>query len=165
MLGRMYRPTKITKLSKKRGYEFQIKYKSNFLGMYEFKVEIYLDYDVSTGKEQIVVDVQDVTIPLVISKDLYELISEDEAQSKVDQRKVSSFRVMRRPTNNQLRSTSDQLRMQMTVHSEKYPEEGETFSIELKPVVIENREYMWLRTDAITQVSITTNTTLKLREQ
>lgn len=161
----MYRPTKISKLLKKRGYEFQLKYKSNFLGMYEFKVEIYLNYDVSTGKEQIVVDVQDITIPLVISNDLYALISEDEAHSKVEQRKISSFRVMRRPALNQVRSANDQLRIQMNVHSGNYPEEGETFSIKLKPVIIENREYMWLITDAVTQVSIITNTTLKLREQ
>jgi ABC-type uncharacterized transport system substrate-binding protein len=133
--------------------------------MHQFSKSVYLHYDKDSEDEKIVVEVQDLSIPVILSQEFYELESSDEARSKTPKRRVSSLRVLERPAKEQMSSTGDQLFIQMSIRSDREPMENETLSIELKAVVIDNQEYMSMKTNAETQVCIIVNTTVKLLEQ
>jgi hypothetical protein len=163
LLGKIYRPTKLTTLHTKRGFRFQHKYKSNFVGLHEFKKDVYLHYD--QAHETIHIEVTDLTIPVVLDKDVFQIESADEARTIAPKRKVESLREIERPAKEQMSSSGDRLIIQMPIKSERNANENELLTIEMKPVVIDNQEYMWITATAETQVYIVVNTTVKLVER
>lgn len=172
MIGKMYRPVKISSLHTKRGFHFQQKFKSNFLGFYEFQQDVYLHYEVETGTEVIRMEFSDLNVPLVLDEKMFKAVSKQEAVSNKKGRKVESLREIVRPGKKEAKdedsigsvfSNKEALKITMLVNSEKgNAKDNEWITIELKPIIINNREYISLNATADTQLIIKVNTSVEL---
>lgn len=172
MIGKMYRPVKVSTLHTKRGFRFQHKFKSNFLGLYEFQQDVYLHYEMVTGMEVIQMEISDLNVPLVMDASMYKAVSNQEVVSNKKERKVESLREIIRPGKKDIKdeesvgnviSNKETLKVNMLVTSEKGNEaDNEWITIELKPIVINNREYLSLIATANTQLKIKVNTSIEL---
>ncbi|MFF2531558.1 hypothetical protein ACFVS2_21860 [Brevibacillus sp. NPDC058079] len=163
MIGKMYRPTKITVLHSKRGFHFQHKYKSNFAGIHEFEHDVYLHFE--NGEEVIHMELNNLIVPVVMDREAFVAESADEVRSRVTKKKVETLREITRPAKEQMSSSNDRLKVQMLIKSERNPDENELLEVVMKPVVIDNQEFFLLEATADTQINVVVNTTVKLIER
>ncbi len=68
MIGKMYRPLKISFMPGKRGYEFLHKFNSHFGGSYKFTQEIYLNYNASKKTERVQINFVGLNIPVIVKQ-------------------------------------------------------------------------------------------------
>lgn len=157
-IGKIYRPAEIYSLHDKRGLEFHHRYKSNFGPKHQFTQEVYLHFE--EDSETICIDLKNLPVNVLLDASYFEKIDDKSAKSKNEKRKVSSLRTILRPADKKMSSKKESLVGEMIVHSEK--ERDEKLVFEIKPVIIENQEYLQFVFTAKTQIRITVDTSLKL---
>ena len=141
-IGRMYAPINIKKMTDKRGYLFEHKYKSNKVGIYHFNQEIHLYYE--KGKESIRVELSDINIP-IIAKGNFKRKNNQHVIQDAPKVALKTLRKLERPgtlyqgSRTKLQSKSGKLLIEMPIVSEKEPEKEELLRIHLE-VGFENNE-------------------------
>jgi hypothetical protein len=163
MIGKMYRPLKVsTLLGKRDGFRFHNKYKSNFgikLGLVEFYMDIYLHVTPETMKEVIRIELQELLIPIAVDVNLFTKVTDKESQSIVVPILVNRLRKLERPANKQMSSNIDGLEIQIPILS-KDTSENDLITLTIKPIIVNNEEFLWIDAKAETQIQIVTNTSV-----
>lgn len=165
MIGKIYRPAKISTLLGKRGFRFLHRYKSNFAGLYEFQKDIYLHFQ--DGGESIRIEFHDLRMPIVLSREHFDIVSDNYCVSKQKKKEVSlenfnkssMLRKIQRPANQQMSSSKNMLAIEMPIASVE-PKNNEVLYMELKPIVINNEEFLWFNATAKTQIEIMVNSSI-----
>lgn len=163
MIGKIYRPTKISTLLGKRGFRFLHRYKSNFTGIYEFQKDVYLHFQ--DGGESIRIEFHDLKMPIVLSREHFDIVSGRYCVSKQEKRKVSLenfntialLRKIKRPT--KMTSGQNMLAIEIPIVSAE-PKNNEVLYIKLKPIVLNNKEFLWFDASAKTQMEIMVNSSI-----
>lgn len=162
MIGKIYRPVKVLSLAGKRGYRFYHKYISCFTGQYHFQKDVYLHFQ--DGGESIRIEIRDLNIPVLLNGNQFVLKDNHWAVTKQEKRKVvlenvnlSSLRKICRPANKQISSKKNMLTIKMPILS---AEDSETLVIQMKPIVLNNEEYLWFFASADTQIELMANSSV-----
>jgi hypothetical protein len=159
MIGKMYRPLKILNIPGKRGFSFLNKYVSNFGGSHKFEMEIYLYYNADNQTEVVRIDFKDLIIPVYMETG--HVLSDGTVISTLEKRYIESLRKMVRPKKI---SSKDGLNFIVPIESPKHEDENDVLEVILKPVVMNNQEYMELKVECRTPVVVYSQTALKVGE-
>lgn len=158
-IGKMYRPTEIYSLQDKRGLEFHHKYKSNFGPKHSFSQQVFLYFD-QDDKETICIEMMDLEVDVLLDASYFQKIDEHTATSKNERRSVTSLRNILRPADKKMSSKKETLVGEMVIDSER--DRNEKLTFEIKPVIVDNKEYLHFIFTAKTQIQVTVNTSLKV---
>lgn len=161
-VGRMYRPDRINS-SKKRGYIFYTKYKSNYGGdVKRLLVEINLETNTKDNSELIRVDIIDDKIKTGVRKDLFTSINKRKAKSTQSNVKINGFRRFVKPDHYNvtkkdvpavIKNDKGIVYVDMFIDSD-FESEKELISFAVYPSVVENEEVMVFECKSTTPIVV-----------
>ena len=153
MIGKMYRPLKILGLEDNRGFGMDLKFKSNFGGSFNFKVEIFLNYVKAEQTEKILIKISGLPVKAALN-DLENYIINKEKTSLIVKREliIDSLRKMYRPSK---MSSKEDLNIEFPIISQRNEAEDDCLILNLQPVIKDNEEYMLIKFIAKSSVEIT----------
>jgi len=168
MIGKMYRPIKISTIDQKRGFELEHKYKSNFGGTVEFTQNIYLLFDADKQQDVIKMELFHLPIPVLVSGQQFTQLDAQHSKENKEAVTITTFRKMERPGSKSsvgrkalMTSKGDALFFEVPITSEKNAEENDWLEVELQPVIVNNQEYLRVQTASETPVEIYTDSSIE----
>ena len=159
MIGKFYRPLKISSAPENRGYHFLHKYKSNFIGIYQFEMEISLKYRPKDETENIHISFQNLEIPVLVRNGI--VLDSGEIVSSTNRYGVTCLRHLYRPQNI---TTKESLKFEMLIKNLESDEGKDILEVEMMPIVWDGEEYLEIAVKSETPVVFHSNTQIIVRE-